>query len=50
MKKLDSFEWLLVCLIVAAFITGLFIAIDNSESAANATKQIPQSEKLQSIT
>ncbi|WP_231460170.1 hypothetical protein [Pedobacter sp. Leaf132] len=50
MKKLDSFEWLLVCLIVAASITGLFKAIDNSELSANPTRQMPQSEKLQSIT
>ncbi|WP_316846649.1 hypothetical protein [Pedobacter psychrodurus] len=31
MRRFDSFEWLLICLILASFITGFFVAPERSE-------------------
>lgn len=31
MNKLDSFEWLLIIMIVASFITGIFVAVERDQ-------------------
>ncbi|WP_421944756.1 hypothetical protein [Pedobacter sp.] len=42
MKKLDAFEWLLICLILAAFILGLFVATErHQETVANLIPEFP---------
>ncbi|EDM35392.1 hypothetical protein PBAL39_13020 [Pedobacter sp. BAL39] len=47
MNKLDSFEWLLIIMIVASFITGIFVAVDRDQQMAmNITKTEQHSNKL----
>jgi len=35
MKKLDKFEWLLICLIIATFAVGIFVALNRQDEQAN---------------
>lgn len=41
MRKLDSFEWLLVCLIFATFITGIIVYVERSNDTAAIPKRYP---------
>jgi hypothetical protein len=41
MRKLDSFEWLLVCLIFATIITGLIVYLKRSNDMATIPKRYP---------
>jgi hypothetical protein len=41
MKKLDSFEWLLICLILATFIAGIMVALARDDRAAAISKHYP---------
>ncbi|MDQ0638721.1 hypothetical protein QF042_002286 [Pedobacter sp. W3I1] len=41
MRKLDSFEWLLICLILATFITGIMVALARNDRKAAIPKRYP---------
>lgn len=34
MKRLDKFEWLLICLIIATFAVGIFVALNRDDQQA----------------
>lgn len=48
MKKFDTFEWALICLLIGLFITGVFVALDRHDEnvAVNTTQQSPDNLKL----
>lgn len=41
MKKLNSLEWLLICLILSTFIAGIMVALTRGERTAAITKRYP---------
>lgn len=41
MKKIDSFEWLLICLILATFIAGIMVALARNDRTAAIPNHYP---------
>jgi len=41
MRKLDSFEWLLICMILATFIAGIMVALSRNDHTAAIPRHYP---------
>jgi len=41
MRKLDAFEWLLICLMLATFIAGIMVALSRDDRTAAVPKRYP---------